>query len=159
MIQDVLLELTIPTFILLHLYISPYTKVEESFNLQAIHDIIHFGIPNPLSDGAKSYIQQHYDHVAFPGSVPRTFVGAIILAGLTKPFTRICTSPQQLQLIARGVLGLINAWVLIRFKSAVDVTFGRTAGRFYICFLASQFHVIYYASRTLPNMLALPLSM
>jgi alpha-1,6-mannosyltransferase len=73
----------IPAAILLHLFLSPHTKVEESFNLQAVHDILVHGIPG---SNAKQFFEANYDHVAFPGSVPRTFAGALVLSGLSRPF-------------------------------------------------------------------------
>jgi alpha-1,6-mannosyltransferase len=75
--------LLIPISILIHLFISPYTKVEESFNIQATHDIIAHGIP---TNSADQFFSANYDHVSFPGSVPRTFVGAVMLAGLSRPW-------------------------------------------------------------------------
>lgn len=68
--------------IILHLVAAPYTKVEESFNLQATHDILRYGIST--SNVAVS-LREEYDHFTFPGSVPRTFVGPVILAGFSKP--------------------------------------------------------------------------
>lgn len=81
---SLLLFLLIPALVLLHLYVAPYTKVEESFHIQAIHDILSYGIPSPWN--ATTHLQDHYDHVMFPGAVPRTFIGALSLAGLSRPF-------------------------------------------------------------------------
>ena len=72
----------LPAIILLHLYAAPYTKVEESFNAQAVHDILTYGIP--WSNVSERFRAQ-YDHMSFPGAVSRTFLGALALAGLSKP--------------------------------------------------------------------------
>jgi alpha-1,6-mannosyltransferase len=49
---------------------------------------------------------------------------------------------------------MLNAAALIAFGRSVQRVFGTSAGIWYALFQASQFHVIYYASRTLPNMFA-----
>lgn len=56
-------------------------------------------------------------------------------------------------------MGLVNAASLLSFRNAVAKTFGTTAGNWFVLLQASQFHVMYYASRTLPNMYAFALSM
>ncbi|KAG6839417.1 hypothetical protein H0H87_000867, partial [Tephrocybe sp. NHM501043] len=62
-----------------HISLAPYTKVEESFNLHATHDVISYGMkPGALSN---------YDHNTFPGAVPRTFIGSVLLASSTQAFT------------------------------------------------------------------------
>ncbi|TKA54219.1 hypothetical protein B0A49_10374 [Cryomyces minteri] len=149
------LSLVVPALVLLHLCWAPYTKVEESFNLQAAHDILTHGIP---TRHVEQTLAANYDHVDFPGSVPRTFVGALVLASLSTPWLAWLRSTEQVQMLVRGILGLFNAYALLSFRRAVDTAFGRVAGDWYILLQASQFHVIYYASRTLPNMFAFGLS-
>lgn len=66
--------------VFLHLKYAPFTKVEESFNIQATHDVLTSGV---VTENAAEFLRANYDHVEFTGSVPRTFVGAIVLTLLT----------------------------------------------------------------------------
>ncbi|RKF81403.1 Dol-P-Man:Man-PP-Dol alpha-1,6-mannosyltransferase [Golovinomyces cichoracearum] len=152
--MNVLLNAIIPSFIILHLLVAPYTKVEESFNLQATHDILKYGLPATTID-AFQYLRQHYDHFSFPGVVPRTFIGALALAILSKPLILLSNANGfYTQLIVRGVMGLLNATALTRYKNTISTIYGKDTGRWFILLLSSQFHTIYYASRTLPNSFA-----
>lgn len=125
--------------------------MEESFNLQATHDILNYGLPWANSTAV---IADKFDHASFPGSVPRTFTGALLLAGAASPFSSFFSSPDQVQFLVRAILGLTNAFALLSLRSAVDTAYGKIAGRWFVLFQASQFHVMFYASRTLPNMFA-----
>ena len=84
--------------------------------------------------------------------MPRTFVGALVLSALSRPIFSVI-GRQYAQLVARAVLGLFNAYSLLKFKNGLDGTFGRGAGRWFVLFMAGQFHVLFYASRTLPNII------
>lgn len=88
----------IPVFVLIHLFVSPYTKVEESFNIQAIHDILIHGIPGSNAD---QFFSANYDHVSFPGSVPRTFAGALMLSGASRPLVGFVDSAEHMQYLGR----------------------------------------------------------
>ncbi|PYI12362.1 alpha-1,6-mannosyltransferas-like protein [Aspergillus sclerotiicarbonarius CBS 121057] len=144
----------IPALILLHLAAAPYTKVEESFHIQAIHDILSSGIP---IRNVSETLRAEYDHFAFPGAVPRTFVGAVMLSGLSQPFIWLKANLDR-QFLARAILGLFNAVSLLSFASGLRRTAGKTTAIWYLLFQASQFHVLYYASRTLSNMFAFGLT-
>ncbi|KAL9119229.1 MAG: hypothetical protein Q9187_004218 [Circinaria calcarea] len=153
-LTDALIALLIPLLIILHLVLSPYTKVEESFNVQATHDILTAGIP---LQNRSSRLQAEYDHLSFPGSVPRTFVGPLALAGASWPFIWLIDGVER-QVFVRAILGLYNAFCILSFRNGVAKAFGRDAANWYILLQASQFHLMYYASRTLPNFFAFGLS-
>ncbi|KAI1106671.1 glycosyltransferase family 22 protein [Jackrogersella minutella] len=151
---DILLSLAIPALILLHLLVAPYTKVEESFNIQATHDIIVYGTP---TRDIYQRLSSRYDHFDFPGAVPRTFIGPVLLAGIGQPIITL-VGFQYAQLTVRGLLGLFNAVALLGFKANVERAFGRSTARWYALLQLGQFHVLFYASRTLPNMFAFALT-
>lgn len=150
---DILLDLLIVGVVIAHLLAAPYTKVEESFNIQATHDILVYG--TPISNIGQKLTS--YDHFTFPGAVPRTFIGPLFLATFSQPIISL-VGYEYAQLVARGLLGLFNASALIYFKSQLHTACGPTASRWYAALQASQFHLMFYASRTLPNMYAFALS-
>lgn len=158
---DAALNLLIIAVVFVHLLAAPYTKVEESFNIQATHDVMVYGAPGFLDYGAlRENLTQKlasFDHFAFPGAVPRTFIGPLFLAELSLPLVGVF-GYQHAQLIARGLLGLFNASALIYFKTQLHKACGPAAARWYAALQASQFHIMFYASRTLPNMFAFGLS-
>ena len=123
---DLAADLALNSFLflvpLLHLLIAPSTKVEESFNLQAAHDILVYGTPLPTSS-AISRISKAYDHVAFPGAVPRTFTGAVILSGLSQPIVAL-VGFENAQYVVRAVLGGVNAMALLLFRRRLGKSYG-----------------------------------
>ncbi|KAK9459161.1 Alg9-like mannosyltransferase family-domain-containing protein [Lipomyces oligophaga] len=135
--------------LLTYLFASPYTKVEESFNLHAIYDLLFSGTD-----------LESYDHFEFPGVVPRTFVGSLIVAIIAKPLQVILSAfgyHLLIQVAVRGVLLTINWAALVFFRQCFAKTFGDSAAWWWALLQYSQFHITYYASRTLPNMFAFPL--
>ncbi|KAL7922618.1 glycosyltransferase family 22 protein [Trichoderma austrokoningii] len=149
-----LIDLLVVVVPLLHLLAAPYTKVEESFNLQATHDILVHGTP---THDVHQRLSSAYDHFAFPGAVPRTFVGPVLLAGVSQPLIALAGF-EHAQAIVRAVLGGFNAACLVVFAAAVRAAFGRAAARWWVLLSVTQFHVVFYLSRTLPNMFAFGLT-
>ncbi|OWB75551.1 hypothetical protein B5S31_g5465 [[Candida] boidinii] len=149
------------------LIISPYTKVEESFNIQAIHDLIKYDFEEI----------DKFDHITFPGVVKRSFIGSLLISTLTKillPISKnklfslvisyedseiLDITQLNLQILSRFILGLLNGLALIALKNSVINACNkrsRTIGFWYGLLQLSQFHIFYYSSRTLPNFIALP---
>ncbi len=154
LLTDLGLSFLIPGLILVHLLIAPYTKVEESFNIQATHDVLVYGTPTSNINGK---LTSSYDHFSFPGAVPRTFIGPVMLAGFAQPVVRLLGF-EHAQLVVRAILGLFNAGCLLLFRRNLARAYGTPTARWYTLLQASQFHIIFYASRTLPNMFAFGLS-
>ncbi|KAL9590475.1 MAG: hypothetical protein Q9203_000703 [Teloschistes exilis] len=97
LVADAAIAASIPVAILIHLIYAPYTKVEESFNIQATHDILNYGIKDLIfpTEAGELRLKDHYDHLTFTGPVPRTFVGALALAGASWPLTKIFEDVNQ----------------------------------------------------------------
>ncbi len=132
---------------LAYVLVCPYTKVEESFGLQATHDLLY----HRASIG-------RYDHHDFPGVVPRTFLGPLALAAASAPAVGALAAAGASKLASlyavRSALALASVGALLAVRRAVHRQLGRDASRAFALLSASQFHWLFYAGRTLPNTFA-----
>ncbi|KAL8618808.1 hypothetical protein ACOMHN_000236 [Nucella lapillus] len=133
-----------------HLVVCPYTKVEESFNLQAMHDILHH-----------KWNLDQYDHLEFPGVVPRTFLGPLLVSVTAYPAVLLarCLALDRFtqQYLVRALLGLYVLSAFLAFCRAVKSRYSVSVMRWLVLLTLSQFHFLFYATRPLPNTFALAL--
>ena len=134
---------------LAHLAAAPFTKVEESFGMQAVHDLLFLGPRNLVQ----------FDHSMFPGVVPRTFLApAAVAVAASLPVALLLRFGAIAKLAAgvfsRATLALFSVAALSRLRGAVEVAFSRRASVFLALLTALQFHLPFYLSRTLPNTFA-----
>lgn len=134
--------------VLTYLLLCPFTKVEESFNLQAIHDLLYH----------RTDIDS-FDHLEFSGVVPRTFVGALAVSLPAMPLAAlvqtVTSSKYYIQILCRGLLGLANWHATTLFAKGISKKFGNRSASLTLLLLAAQFHLPFYFSRPLPNSFAL----
>ncbi|XP_011153544.2 probable Dol-P-Man:Man(7)GlcNAc(2)-PP-Dol alpha-1,6-mannosyltransferase isoform X1 [Harpegnathos saltator] len=133
-----------------HMLYCPFTKVEESFNLQAMHDILYHGLN--LTE---------YDHHEFPGVVPRSFLGPIIVSGVASPLVATINylrfNKFFVQYVVRATLGLLVIGTLKLYRQALQNIFGLQFTKWFVAITVTQYHLMYYLSRPLPNIMAMPL--
>ncbi|KAG2381125.1 hypothetical protein LR48_Vigan11g163500 [Vigna angularis] len=143
-------DLLLASIAALYVLTVPYTKVEESFNVQAMHDILYHRTN-----------LDNYDHLEFPGVVPRTFLGALLVSIIAAPFV-LTASLMHLPkfyalVIVRMALGCIILYTLRFFRRQIRNKFGHQVEAFFVILTAIQFHFLFYCTRPLPNILALGL--
>ncbi|XP_034205756.1 dol-P-Man:Man(7)GlcNAc(2)-PP-Dol alpha-1,6-mannosyltransferase isoform X2 [Prunus dulcis] len=131
-----------------YVFMAPYTKVEESFNVQAMHDILYH-----------RHHLDNYDHLEFPGVVPRTFLGALLVSSLAAPsvlaMDLLHVSKIYSLFAVRLALGGVILSTLRFFRLQVRHKFGLQVEAFFVILTAVQFHLLFYCTRPLPNVLAL----
>ncbi|WWC66278.1 uncharacterized protein I206_100179 [Kwoniella pini CBS 10737] len=137
-----------------HVLLSPYTKVEESFTLHAVHDVLTYGL-----DISKL---PHWDHITFPGAVPRSFLPPIILGLLSYPastlgiITGLIRTKVDVQIAIRLVLASIFSHTFNHLAKTLRGRYGPSIRIWFTILSLTSFHIPYYAGRTLPNFMALP---
>lgn len=133
-----------------HLLYCPFTKVEESFNLQAMHDVLYHGLN-----------LTKYDHHEFPGVVSRSFLGPLIVSGIASPLVAginyLKLNKFFAQYIVRATLGLLVIATLKLYRHALQKIFGLQFTQWFVAITVTQYHFMYYLSRPLPNIMAMPL--
>jgi len=159
--RPALLELLLLAAIWGGVLAAPFTKVEESFGVQAAHDFLRLG----LGGGGFPPSFAGFDHREFPGVVPRSCLGPVLAALLAAPgawAARLLggagASPLVGLYCVRLALGFLSFLALRDLARAGRTSFGPLVEGLFLLVSALQFHLPFYASRLLPNTWALILA-
>ena len=145
----------IAAVVIAHVLIAPYTKIEETFPIQALHGALAHGLDIDA-----------YDHHVFPCPVPRTSIASFALAMASAPWIAIArgalgtmTTGHVEQVVCRMTLGC--AWVASHasLRRSISDVFGATTSAFTGILALCEFHLLFYASRPLMNVFAMVLTM
>lgn len=160
-----LLEALLLALALMYMCIAPYSKVEESFNVQASHDItFHMLLAKNSSDNLQGLAA--FDHFQFPGVVPRTFTGSFLIALALYPVSYWLNILSGLgivsglgvkiisYLLVRFTLAVLNWRGIVSIGNAIRRVYGITEQKWFLLLCCCQFHLLFYLSRLLPNSLA-----
>eukprot|EP01084_Bolivina_argentea_P209701 357141_1 len=163
----------------LYVILVPYTKSEESFNMQASHDMLFHGYTNI----------EAYDHRQSPSTTaPGTFIGSLVLSLMVHPFKFLLRRifplmfssldiKMHCQHLIRISLLSINIMSLSYFrKSFIDIYIApqyikankkkqivstieliKAISNLFAILITAQFHYLFYQSRLLSNSFALPI--
>ncbi|KAK2707564.1 dol-P-Man:Man(7)GlcNAc(2)-PP-Dol alpha-1,6-mannosyltransferase-like isoform X2 [Artemia franciscana] len=100
-----------------------------------------------------------YDHLEFPGVVPRTFIAPLFVATLSFPLVFIGHILGISKLIGlycvRMTIGYSVLVSLEAFKFSAQKHFGEGVTTWFTFIIGTQFHFMFYLSRPLPNIFAL----
>lgn len=173
-ISKLLCSLILLLTCLLALVTCPHSKVEESFNIQATHDLFYHGVGPAWKSSALRILARHhqrrqsskscsekgdgestsssevchgvmiaddplpalpYDHLQFPGVVPRTFTGAFVLALVARFIAAIIVPktilfdlpehPMAVQFLIRLELLLLSWLAHVRLANSLEGYFSR----------------------------------
>ncbi|KAK6905709.1 hypothetical protein I203_106539 [Kwoniella mangroviensis CBS 8507] len=137
-----------------HVFLSPYTKVEESFTLHAVHDVLTYGWDRSRLS--------HWDHITFPGAVPRSFLPPLIIGTIAYPLACVgvalgwTRTKIDVQIIVRLILASIFSHSFNHLAKTLRARYGPSVRTWFMILSLTSFHIPYYAGRTLPNFMALP---
>ncbi|KAL0234270.1 hypothetical protein PCE1_001307 [Barthelona sp. PCE] len=140
----VLSSISIVVLSVVYALMCPYTKVEESFAMQASHDLIYHG-----------WNHSQYDNLVFKGPVPRSFTAPAILTLVGAPLAQIGISKPVIQTIVRITLALILSGSFIEIQSDIYYNVSELAATLFGFIVSSMFHIMFYSSRLLTNTFAL----
>ena len=95
----------------------------------------------------------------FPGVVPRTFIGNLLLSTLVYVTSKLGLHRNlfDLQILSRLFLGIFNGLSIQFLYNCMSLALNININLWATLITITQFHVVYWCSRTLPNMFAFPL--